>query len=130
MRKVTPFGFRLLILLSAITALTSSLLIPVLSLPPALSHTELLFPQMAIVFNFIVGFNFLLGLAATVGLFMFWHWSRAAAIISYFLTFLSYSMSAYFTDAGIKVALDSSSMFLGGVVLSMAYYSEIAERFR
>lgn len=72
MKKVTPFGFRLLILLSVITALTSSLLIPVLSLPSTRSHTELLFPQTATVFNFIIGFNFLLGLAAMVGLFMFW----------------------------------------------------------
>lgn len=130
MKKVTPFGFRLLTLLSAIIALVSSLLIPAFLPPLPFNHTELIFPQTVIAFNCIVGFNFLLGLAATVGLLMFWRWSRSAAIISYILTFLSYSMSAYFVDAGIKVALDATSIFLGGAVLSMAYYSEIAQRFR
>lgn len=130
MKKVTPFGFRLLTLLSAVIALFSSLLVPVFLPPLPCNHTELIFPQTVIVFKFIVGFNLLLGLAVTVGFLMFWRWSRLAAIISYILTFLSYSMSAYFTDAGLKVALDASSIFLGGVILSMAYYSEIAERFR
>jgi len=94
-----------------------------------LKHSELLSPALEPIFLGLAATNFLLGLATTVGLYSFKPWSRPASLLIIGLAVVSYSMNVYFLDAGLKVASDWLATLLIGAVLSMAYFSPIAERF-
>ena len=53
----------------------------------------------------------------------------ACFAVSIGLSVVLYAMSSYFVDSGVKVASDWLSALLGGAVLSIAYFSPIANRF-
>lgn len=129
MKPITPFAFRSLVILSAVLALAGPLLDSIFMPSLPLGHTQLLFPRTSLLFTSLNLFNFLLGIATTIGFCMFWRWSRPASLISIVLGIALYTMSAYFLDSGIKAAVDSVSTILNGATLAIAYFSPIADRF-
>lgn len=129
MRLITPSTFRVLVILSAALALAGPLLNSIFLPKLPIGHSELIFPESSSLFALLVLLHLVLDLATTVGLCLFWRWSRPASLFSIAWGFVLYAMCAYFVDAGIKVAVDCLSTLLTGAVLSMAYFSPIASRF-
>lgn len=129
MLPITPFSYRVLVVLSAVLALGSSMLNPIFLPPLPMGHSALMVPGTETVFLTLGVLNLLLGIASTVGLCLYWRWSRPASLVCILLSVITYAMSAYFVDSGVKVAVDWLSSLLGGAALSMAYFSPIALRF-
>ena len=129
MQPVSTFAFRILVVLSAVMALGGSWLNSIFLPALPVQHSALVFPDSNLLFGMIGVLNLLLGLTTTVGLCLFWRWSRPASLVSIGLSVVLYAMSSYFVDSGVKVASDWLSGLLGGAVLSIAYFSPIANRF-
>jgi hypothetical protein len=129
MQPISPFMFRLLVVLSAVLPLSSGLLNNLFLPSLPIGHSALVFEDTRIIFLILGFLNLFLGIATTIGLCLFRRWSRSVSLFSIALGVINYSMCSYFVDSGIKVAVDSLSTLLGGGVITMAYFSPIANRF-
>ena len=129
MQTISPTAFRILVVLSAVLAVGSALLNPIFLPPLPIAHSALVYPGSELAFGALGALNLLLGLATTVGLCLFRRWARPASLVGIALSVVSYALSAYFVDSGVKVAVDWLSALLGGAVLSIVYFSPLADRF-
>lgn len=64
------------------------------------------------------------------GLYSFFGWSRDALIIGYIIGFFLTPVSGTTIQSPISEVLEGLNVLLDGVVIGMAYFSPIAERFR
>ena len=130
MCKVSRRAFRFLVVFSELFPFVSAL---VLSKVPALipiDHSKLVFESSEYLINIVVVINFLLGGVVSIGLFMFKKWSQPAAIITTCIGLCVYCFYSYFADTGFKVAGDQLSALMAGALISLAYFSSVAEEFR
>ena len=121
--------FRFFVILSAVLPIVSSVVVPVFVAPLPTQHSQLIFPESESIINVLMLLNLLLSVLVTIGLCMFWRWSRVAALVNIVTSLIMYSMFAYFVDSGLKVAVDQLATLLGGAVVCLAYFSSIAENF-
>jgi len=130
MNNINSLWFRTITIVSAILPLISALIIPrfVQSIP--YEHTKLIYEEYNLQFQFFVLFNFALGILSSIGLLMYWNWARIMSLVGIVFSFILYAASAYFVDSGLKVAVDYVATSLGGAVITLAYFSPIAKRFR
>ena len=84
---------------------------------------------------FLVGYS-ILGLAdvatsvvSTIGLLFFRTWARPLTVVSIFLQGGFYLLNSYYLTSGIKFALCMLANILTGVVIAVAYSSNLAQRF-
>ncbi len=64
-----------------------------------------------------------------VGLFQFYRWSRDALIIGYVLGFLLAPIYGTVLESPASTALGDLNTLLDGIVLGMAYFSPLADKF-
>jgi membrane-bound metal-dependent hydrolase YbcI (DUF457 family) len=69
-------------------------------------------------------------IAATVGLYRFRPWAPRFTLVTTALTLLLTPFLGAFTQSGVAVALMELSSMLWGAVLSVAYFSPLANRFK
>ena len=85
---------------------------------------------------FLIGYS-IFGLAdvttsvvSTIGLLVFRTWSRPLTVVSIFLQGGFYLLNSYYLASGIKFALCMLANILTGVVIAVAYSSNLARRFK
>jgi len=81
--------------------------------------------SLAILLPWLVG-----AFAGVVGVFLFKLWGRALSLYSTVLSFFIAPFLGPVAYSGLSNALDEASITLWGVVLALAYFSPISERFK
>ena len=70
------------------------------------------------------------GVASTVGLYLFKPWSRRLALVVTILGFSGYFLFGPTVQSALSTMLIDASMMIWGGVLAMAYYSDLGGRFK
>jgi hypothetical protein len=116
-----------------ITSAVIDLVIPSLVPAPLLNVQELQDSSLSDVHLLSVGgiaIALLIGtIVATIGLYRFRPWAPRLTLITTALTLLLTPFLGTFTQSGVAVALMELSSLLWGAVLSIAYFSPLANRF-
>ena len=86
-------------------------------------------PSFGGVFYFIATANLILGIVSTIGLCLFKRWARITTIVGTLIGLILYPFASYFISTGLKASTDSLALLLDGAVITLSFWSPLAQRF-